>query len=341
MVTKRTTTKKPTAKKSIAKKPTPKKTVAKKPAVKKIASKPKTTIKKTVPKPKTTVKKAPTKMVAKKVTTDKPIEPKNGKLDFNKFVTSDYQNRGPNYPKSGIPIDMNIYRDDPQTLNMSFKNTSQKDAEEWAKRFIRSKGGNPNDYLIYSRQTGDYKDDWVEVFIEETRKPENKKILSKPISTSTDYETQMKDLTAYAKEHRIEEWHYSELNGSKFGGSLSGKGFIRNTQVHLSYSPPNEWGRGYTNACVGFEMDRIEFFIHLPDEISFSTKTGQSYEDELHWRRPIPDNMKTKFMSAFLKEDYKKMCEYVSEMDIGGWARSRQPTPLRKRPQHQQKPSPK
>lgn len=84
---------------------------------------------------------------------------------YRQWATEDFQERGDNYPRSGLPVTIEVY-DDTQTLKrvvmlLWFKNTSIGDAVTWTKGFARRNS------LPYSKvdgwQEGDYQDDWVMV----------------------------------------------------------------------------------------------------------------------------------------------------------------------------------
>lgn len=76
--------------------------------------------------------------------------------ELKKLETNDYQNRGGNYPRSGVADTISVYSN---FVEASFKNTSEGVAKSWLKRFVESKG-----YTVektYSHQDGDYYNDWV------------------------------------------------------------------------------------------------------------------------------------------------------------------------------------
>lgn len=77
-------------------------------------------------------------------------------IDLNQFATDDYQNRGGDYPRAGKPDTISVYKN---TLEFSFKNTSEADGKEWVEKFARR-----NDLpveKIDSWQDGEYQDDWI------------------------------------------------------------------------------------------------------------------------------------------------------------------------------------
>lgn len=84
---------------------------------------------------------------------------------FSKFSDEDFQNRGDNYPKSGVPVSIQAtHWKGEDTMEFSFKNTSERIAQKWVEKWLRSKNivwlGK-----IESNQAGDYRDDWVDVFV--------------------------------------------------------------------------------------------------------------------------------------------------------------------------------
>lgn len=83
-------------------------------------------------------------------------------LQWMKSVeTDDYQNRGNDYPDSGIPVNIRIWKN---KLIFSFKGTSETTAKLWAERFISNAGYKPS--IISTYQDGDYEDDWVNAIVE-------------------------------------------------------------------------------------------------------------------------------------------------------------------------------
>ncbi len=81
---------------------------------------------------------------------------KKASIDLNQFATDDYQNRDGDYPRAGKPDTISVYKN---TLEFSFKNTSEVDGKAWVEKFARS-----NDLLvdkISSWQDGEYQDDWI------------------------------------------------------------------------------------------------------------------------------------------------------------------------------------
>lgn len=75
--------------------------------------------------------------------------------------TDDYQHRGGNYPESGEPDTIDVWKN---TATFTFKNTSEDRARNWVSRFLTKKGFSVD--KIDSNQTGDYEDDWVDVYAE-------------------------------------------------------------------------------------------------------------------------------------------------------------------------------
>ena len=80
---------------------------------------------------------------------------------MKKLETNDYQNRDGDYPESGVPDVISVFG---KTLTFTFKNTSESSAKNWVKRFMTNKGFSLK--RIVSSQTGDYEDDWVDVYCE-------------------------------------------------------------------------------------------------------------------------------------------------------------------------------
>lgn len=78
--------------------------------------------------------------------------------ELKSLETDDYQNRGGDYPESGEPDTIDVYKN---FVTFSFKNTSEEVARNWVTRFLTKKGFNLD--RVDASQTGDYKDDWVEV----------------------------------------------------------------------------------------------------------------------------------------------------------------------------------
>jgi len=84
---------------------------------------------------------------------------------YEKYKTNDWQNRGGNYPKSGVPdaVDNAGSYGDEAFIEFSFKNTSESQAKSWVQGWLKSK--NLPYTKIDSGQDGDYKDDWVIVYV--------------------------------------------------------------------------------------------------------------------------------------------------------------------------------
>lgn len=93
---------------------------------------------------------------------------------LNSLATNDYQGRKGSYPASGRPDSIDVYSDikNPDKpiveLVFAFKNTSQSTAERWVENNVVSSISNKAkgvklDTTLNSYQTGDYKDDWVDV----------------------------------------------------------------------------------------------------------------------------------------------------------------------------------
>ena len=81
-------------------------------------------------------------------------------LEFTNLATDDYQKRDGAYPKSNVPDSIDVYDD---YMLFSFKNTSERSGREFAEMFaLRNK---IQFKTIDSNQSGDYEDDWIEVFL--------------------------------------------------------------------------------------------------------------------------------------------------------------------------------
>ena len=79
--------------------------------------------------------------------------------DLSGIETDDYQNRGGNYPASGVPDTIQVYGKDNKMASFSFKNTSEDRAESWVTRYLKKLGFEIKS--ISTNQDGDYQDDWV------------------------------------------------------------------------------------------------------------------------------------------------------------------------------------
>jgi hypothetical protein len=80
------------------------------------------------------------------------------------LTTDDFQKRGDNYPKSNIPVSIDAYEEE---IVFLFKNTTEGSAKKWCKNFTDQKSTLIGFKVISieSAQTGDYQDDWVEVYV--------------------------------------------------------------------------------------------------------------------------------------------------------------------------------
>lgn len=77
---------------------------------------------------------------------------------------SDFQKRGPNYPKEGIPDYIEVYESlggEYCDVEFVFKNTDETQAEKWVKSYLKTKKIVIDS--IWSEQIGDYENDWVSV----------------------------------------------------------------------------------------------------------------------------------------------------------------------------------
>lgn len=78
--------------------------------------------------------------------------------ELKKFKDDDYQNRGDNCPNADVPDTIEVYLD---SIEISFKDTSEIKAKKWLYRFLTSKDFIVNEDDIHTYQDGEYKDDWV------------------------------------------------------------------------------------------------------------------------------------------------------------------------------------
>lgn len=90
------------------------------------------------------------------------------KKDILSLHTDDYQNRGGNYPKDGIPVSIDVFDSDDEIVSItaSFKNTSETEAREYIERKFLPKLDTSLNTKVSTSQDGDYHDDWVNVYIE-------------------------------------------------------------------------------------------------------------------------------------------------------------------------------
>jgi len=79
------------------------------------------------------------------------------------LATDDYQKRVGDYPRSGIPTSIQVWEENRSiSVEAMFKNTSEKTADRWMRRFLSGKVGEPAKNAKYQAyQSGDYHDDWV------------------------------------------------------------------------------------------------------------------------------------------------------------------------------------
>ena len=82
-------------------------------------------------------------------------------IDLKKYETDDYQNRDGNYPESDIPDTIRAYNN---SLEFSFKNTSESAGKYWVEDFARTEGLPIKN--IESWQDGEYQDDWIMVALD-------------------------------------------------------------------------------------------------------------------------------------------------------------------------------
>lgn len=83
---------------------------------------------------------------------------------YKKKKTNDYQRRGGNYPDAGVPdtISVSGWRNE-FSIEYLFKSTGEREAKRWVERDL---GSAAKQFKITTRQDGDYKDDWVAVYVE-------------------------------------------------------------------------------------------------------------------------------------------------------------------------------
>lgn len=77
-------------------------------------------------------------------------------MNLKDFETDDYQKRDGDYPKSKIPVTVQVCDNE---IVFSFKNTSESEASKWAKKFAKVNCLDIEE--CGSCQDGDYHDDWV------------------------------------------------------------------------------------------------------------------------------------------------------------------------------------
>lgn len=83
------------------------------------------------------------------------------------YKTEDYQNRDGSYPKSDIPVSLNVYESNHYVfIEASFKNTNESIGKKWMENFLKNKFQNKYDSIyieLDSWQEGDYQNDWIGV----------------------------------------------------------------------------------------------------------------------------------------------------------------------------------
>lgn len=83
---------------------------------------------------------------------------------YKKKATEDYQNRGGDYPASGIPDTITVGGwQNEFFMDYSFKNTSEREAKRWVERDL---GSAAKQFKITTGQDGSYRDDWVIVYVQ-------------------------------------------------------------------------------------------------------------------------------------------------------------------------------
>lgn len=100
----------------------------------------------------------------KQISAEEVVESKNlsdVEIKLKSIATDDYQGRAGDYPASGEPDTIDVSKN---TAIFTFKNTSEERARNWVSRFLTKKGFSVD--KISSNQTGDYENDWVDVYAE-------------------------------------------------------------------------------------------------------------------------------------------------------------------------------
>ena len=88
------------------------------------------------------------------------------KEEFLELATDNYQGRGSNYPKSGIPDSIEIlnnymHHENVYFLMVTFNNTDEKTAESWLNEFVKKHKLISLWNSASAHQHGNYKDEWV------------------------------------------------------------------------------------------------------------------------------------------------------------------------------------
>ena len=88
------------------------------------------------------------------------------KEELMELSTDDYQHREDNYPKSGIPVSIDVDDNKNGTYDISaaFKNTSEETAKKWLTKYVQRHGLNITKPAT-AWQSGDYHDDWVDAYV--------------------------------------------------------------------------------------------------------------------------------------------------------------------------------
>jgi hypothetical protein len=83
--------------------------------------------------------------------------------DLQKLETHDFQRRGGNYPKAGVPDSIEVYKAGHMfEVAADFKNTDEETGKAWLERYVSQQGFKVK--RMESRQDGDYHNDWIRVF---------------------------------------------------------------------------------------------------------------------------------------------------------------------------------
>lgn len=91
----------------------------------------------------------------------KPWADRSPQEKWKSIESSDYQNRGPDAPRSGRPDAISVYG---TSALLEFKDTPEEEAKAWTKHKIDL------EHLPYTSittaQKGDYPNDWVHVYVD-------------------------------------------------------------------------------------------------------------------------------------------------------------------------------
>lgn len=90
------------------------------------------------------------------------IEKEQVYLTLKPLETDDFQDRNGDYPKSGIPTEMYVNKEE---VTFSFKNTSREEVKHWIIKYLNKLHLEVDDTDVHAWQSGDYEDDWVDASI--------------------------------------------------------------------------------------------------------------------------------------------------------------------------------